>query len=223
MDPWISARRLSETLRAGARRERRDYQNKVELRESAVSGENSNPGGVPVIIRRVVTGHDGKGAAHIVEDGATPRTDAFQHIPGMVSRLVWATTVVSKLPYNGIDPTPSVTSFVPAPGETRFLIVTFPPDSVFSGPDFNPSEAAAENLAVSPGLAEYFEPDGTHATPTIDYGVVLDGEIWLELDSHAERLCRHDIVIQNGTRHAWRNRTDQPTTMAFILIGANCG
>jgi quercetin dioxygenase-like cupin family protein len=81
--------------------------------------------------------------------------------------------------------------------------------------------AVAENLAISPGLAELFEPDGMHTTPTIDYGIVLEGEIWLELDEGRSRLIRkHDVVVQNGTRHAWRNKSDQPATLAVVLIGA---
>ena len=72
-----------------------------------------------------------------------------------------------------------------------------------------------ENLAVSPGLAERFEPDGMHTTPTVDYAIVLDGEIWLELDEGRRRLLRqHDVVIQNGTRHAWRNKSDRTATLA---------
>lgn len=183
--------------------------------------EFSQSSGVQVEMRRLVTGQDARGQSRIIQDSAPPRTDVFRHIPGMVSRLIWATPGTPRIPFDGGDPTPSVTNYVPAPHETRFLVVTFPPDSVFAAPNFSPSDAVSENLAISPGLAEYFEPDGTHATPTIDYGIVLDGEIWLELDDHAERLCRHDVVIQNGTRHAWRNRTDQPATIAFILIGAN--
>jgi len=59
-----------------------------------------------------------------------------------------------------------------------------------------------------------------HTTPTVDYGIVLDGEIWLELDNETVHLKRHDIVIQNGTRHAWRNKGTAPATLAFVLIGA---
>lgn len=177
--------------------------------------------GVPVQVRRIVTGHAADGSALFRTDAAPPRCDAFEHIPGMVSRLVWATPAVPTWPHDGQDPTPAVASIVPAPGETRFLIVTFPPDSVFARPDFDPAAAGAENLRISPGLAERFEPDGMHATPTIDYAVVLDGEIWLELDEgRATRLERHQTVVQQGTRHAWRNRSDAPATLAFVLIGA---
>ena len=59
-----------------------------------------------------------------------------------------------------------------------------------------------------------------HTTDTIDYGIVLSGEIWLEVDDGEEtRLRQHDVVIQNGTRHAWRNKSSAPATAAFVLIG----
>ena len=135
--------------------------------------------------------------------------------------MVWATSAESTLPFDGEDPTPLVTDFVPAPGETRMLVLTFPPDLVFASPDFDPAAALAENLAVSPGLAERFEPDGKHATPTIDYAIMLDGEIWLELDNGVETWLKpFDIFVQNGTRHAWRNKSDRPATFAVVLIGA---
>ena len=176
---------------------------------------------VPHAIQRVVTGHDAEGTSLVAMQSAPPRTHVFQHISGMVSRLVWATPSPPGLPFDGIDPTPMVTSFVPAPGETRFIVVTFPPDAVFGAAGFDGDAAMRENLAVSPGLAERFEPDGMHATPTVDYGIVLDGEIWLELDEGRSTLLRqHDVVIQNGTRHAWRNKSDRPATVAFVLIGA---
>ena len=90
-------------------------------------------------------------------------------------------------------------------------------------PSFNGPAAAEENLKVVPGLAECFEREnpGMHTTDTVDYGIVLDGEIWLELDDgRVQHLQKHDVVIQNGTRHAWRNKTERPTLMAFVLIGA---
>jgi len=59
-----------------------------------------------------------------------------------------------------------------------------------------------------------------HTTPTVDYGIVLQGEIVLELDAgHRTRLSAGDVVIQNGTRHAWRNLGDRAATVAFVLIG----
>ena len=176
---------------------------------------------VPAAINRVVTGHGHDGSSLVAMQSAPPRTDVFKQIPGMVSRLVWATGPVPHLPFGGTDPTPGVTSFVPGPGETRFIVVTFPPDSVFGAAGFDPEAAVRENLALSPGLAERFEPDGMHTTPTVDYGIVLDGEIWLELDEGRSTLLhQHDVVVQNGTRHAWRNKSERAATVAFVLIGA---
>ena len=92
---------------------------------------------------------------------------------------------------------------------------------MFASPGFDGEAALRETLAVSPGLAERFEPDGMHTTPTIDYAIVLDGEIWLELDgARITHLRQHDVVIQNGTRHAWRNKSERSATLAFVLIGA---
>ena len=65
------------------------------------------------------------------------------------------------------------------------------------------------------------EHPGMHTTGTIDYGVVISGEIWLELDDRAEvHLKQGDCVVQNGTRHAWRNKSVEPCIMAFVMVGA---
>ena len=60
-----------------------------------------------------------------------------------------------------------------------------------------------------------------HSTDSLDYGIVIDGDIWLELDDGVRTLLTTgDIAVQCGTRHAWRNKSDRPATMAFVLIGA---
>ncbi|MCI0151409.1 cupin domain-containing protein [Paraburkholderia sediminicola] len=106
------------------------------------------------------------------------------------------------------------------------LKVVFPPDSVFASSDFDPGAAGAEYQAKLSGLAEAFEQDnpGMHRTDSLDYAVVLDGEIWLELDDSREtHLVQHDIVVQTGTRHAWRNRSNRSATMLFVLLGKQVG
>jgi mannose-6-phosphate isomerase-like protein (cupin superfamily) len=137
----------------------------------------------------------------------------------MVNTVVWTT---SASPQSAdLDLTLDLASLVPGSGETVALVVTFPPDSVFADPLFDPAKAAREQREITPGLAELFEQNnpGFHTTPTIDYGVVLNGEIVLDLGSDATVLRQGDIVVQNGTRHAWRNATDEPTTIFFVLIG----
>ena len=74
-----------------------------------------------------------------------------------------------------------------------------------------------------PGMAEHLETEnpGMHTTDTVDYEVVISGEVVLELDDGAEvTLKPGDTVIQNGTRHAWRNRTEKPAVLVVVLIGA---
>ena len=84
--------------------------------------------------------------------------------------------------------------------------------------------ALAEMEQKLPGLAAHMEPDapGMHTTATIDFEVVLDGEVWLELDDGKEvHLQPGDSVVQNGTRHAWRNHGTVPARLAVFLIGAH--
>jgi mannose-6-phosphate isomerase-like protein (cupin superfamily) len=137
--------------------------------------------------------------------------------------MLWATSPGEPLQLDGADPTPGVRRQLPEPGGTCFLIVRFPPDSVFADPSFDPVAADAEQRIASPGIAEAFEPDnpGMHTTDSVDYVLVLDGEVWLELDDgELTRLRAGDTVVQNGTRHAWRNRGTEPVTLAVVQVGA---
>ncbi|MFI1705009.1 cupin domain-containing protein [Streptomyces griseoruber] len=173
-------------------------------------------------MRRVVTGHDAHGKSVVVSDGPVPRSHDFASLPGWVSALPWATEPGRPASRTGEDPTPKVTDFVPAPGGTRFIVLTLPPTGAMADPAFDPVAFGREQLAESPGIAELMEIDnpGMHTTPTVDYAIVLGGEVTLELDDGAlTRLSTGDVVIQNGTRHGWRNHTDAPVTLAFILIG----
>ncbi|WP_298500291.1 cupin domain-containing protein [uncultured Maritimibacter sp.] len=106
------------------------------------------------------------------------------------------------------------------------MVVTFPPDAVFGSEGFDFERAGAEHAVLSPGLAETFEPDnpGMHRTPTVDYVAVLSGRVVLELDDGATvALGPGDTVVQQGTRHAWRNPFDEPVSIAVVLTGAHGG
>jgi hypothetical protein len=177
-------------------------------------------------VRRVVTGIGPEGRSGIVSDGPAPRSAEYASVPGFASALLWSTPAALRVGSGAQnaakDDTPQV-SFVPGPGETRLMFVTFPPDSVMMRPEFDGAAFGAEFMQKAPGLAETFEMDhpGMHTTNSVDYDVVLDGEIVLELDDAQEvTLRRHDVVVQHGTRHAWRNRSDRPATMLFVLMGA---
>jgi mannose-6-phosphate isomerase-like protein (cupin superfamily) len=174
-------------------------------------------------LRRVVTIEDPLSRSTILSDGPIPRSTAFQHVPGFVTSLAWATRAQASVPTAPFDAAANTSSWVPEPGGTCLLVITFPPDSIYQADEFDPVAAGAEHAAVLPGLAERFEPDnpGMHTTDTIDYGVVLEGSIVLELDGGQQiAFGKHDIVVQQGTRHAWRNPGNEPATVLFVLVGA---
>jgi hypothetical protein len=170
--------------------------------------------------RRVVTENvDGKS---VVQSDGQMQTYEFRTVPGYSHTLVWVnpeTPHLSKV--QKFDRYPD--SVVPGPGGTSLHFVTFPPDSVFADPSFDGEAAQDETLNRLRGLADHFEKEdpGMHKTNTVDYAVVYDGEIWLELDnSQTIHLKRADVVVQNGTRHAWRNKSTKAATMLFFLNGA---
>jgi mannose-6-phosphate isomerase-like protein (cupin superfamily) len=175
-------------------------------------------------IRRVVasTGADGK--ARVLTDAVAPRGVEFTTVPGFAASLLWSTAAAEGVA-RGAKVTDRTTEvgFVPAPGESRLMMVTFPPDAVMMRADFDGAAFGAEFGRLIPGLAETFEPDhpGMHTTDSIDYDIVLEGEITLELDDGQQVLLRkHDVAVQHGNRHAWRNLGDRPAVMLFVLLGA---
>lgn len=170
-------------------------------------------------VRRVVTGHSEEGRSVFISDEIAPRAKSFQDIPGYGMAQIWATDPESE---GGADLSSMSGSLIPGPGGTSLLMISLPPDSIMAAPT-NPQRALAEMMESLPGLIDHFEPEnpGMHCTPTLDYGVVLEGEVWLELDDGEQRLLRAgDVVIQQATRHAWRNRSPKPVKALFFMIGA---
>ncbi len=173
--------------------------------------------------RRVVTGTV-NGKSVFISDARAPNAHEYAGIPGFTSSVVWSTPspVSTRTPL--VEPAPPGVQALPAPGETRLMIVTFPPDSVFAGPQFDPVLARQEQIENIPGLVDTFEAadPAMHRTQSIDYDMVLEGEIWLELDDGVTKhLQAGDIVIQGAVRHAWRNKSESPAKMLFVLMGAS--
>ncbi len=172
--------------------------------------------------RLIVTANrDGKSTVSL--DKPLPSTP-FASVPGFDPILIWGTEAAPSVPWDGRNVADGRKSVLPDIGETRLMMVTFPPDSVMMSLDFDPAAAGAEYMSRLPGLAERFEPEspGMHTTDTVDYGILTEGEISLELDDgKVVALKPGDVVVQNGTRHAWRNRGTRPATLIFVLIGAN--
>lgn len=171
--------------------------------------------------RRIVTGHDLNGKAVFLSDGQTPHSSEFKSVPGFVTTMVWTSKKGDGKRTSLDDPTLGSPSWLPPKGGSYLAIITFPPDTVMLSSSFDPATAGAEYMVNLPDLAELFEPDtpGMHETDTVDYGIVLQGQIVLELDNGATKTLKPgDVVVQNGTRHAWRNPTDKPATVAVVLM-----
>ena len=171
-------------------------------------------------LRRVVTGKNSAGKAIIVQNGVSPRVVTTETLPGLALVELWATDATPTLPVQPGDPITTMTSFIPGPGGTRFRMVQFPGASDRA---FDQEAFRREYLSKAPGLAESMElqDSGMHTTDSVDYGVVISGEITLEVDDGATvNLKPGDCVVQNGTRHAWRNTHATPCVMAFVLVGA---
>ena len=173
-------------------------------------------------VRRVVTGHDRAGKAVFVSDAEVEPT-TVQLMPGAEFQKLWGGDRTPSFPDDGARP--AEPTYFPPIGGFRFGMFTLPPNTRGAGPPAIADNAAAarELEQKLPGMAGYMEPDapGMHTTDTIDFEVVLDGEVWLELDNGKEAHLRAgDTVVQNGTRHAWHNRSDEPCTMLVAILGA---
>jgi hypothetical protein len=172
-------------------------------------------------VRRVVAGTDARGRSVFLSDGRVPNSHKFASMPGQAQTRVWFSPGPPTSMPPTTEPTDNTGPVVPGFGGASFVIVQYAPDSVVTATDFDPARAGEELAMYAPDLAEAFEPDGMHRTNSVDYGVVLAGEIWLELDDGAQtRLLPGDTVVQLATRHAWRNKTQTPATVAFVLTGA---
>ena len=172
-------------------------------------------------VRQIVTGNDEQGNAIFLADHeVNPIEGAL--LPGFKTFELWSTKKNSVVPHKG--GLNNVDYYFPELNGSVFRIISFPPQISEQSPfNFSP-EAVQEIQNKLPGLMEHLEPEnpGMHTTNSIDYGIVLKGEICLELDNDQERLLRAgDSVVQNGTRHAWVNKSQEPAMMAFILIGVN--
>lgn len=173
--------------------------------------------------RRIVAfvGEDGR--SRLLPDETAPRLADYVAPRGMRTSILWATEPGVSLGRAVIDPVPALTSVPPAPGGTLFETLTLPPDTVYAEADFDAALAAAEMARHVPGMAERMERDapGFHRTESVDYVIVLSGEVWIVVDDGEARLGPGDTLVQLGSRHAWQNRSAAPAVLAVVLVGAH--
>jgi len=144
-------------------------------------------------IRRLVTGHDPNNVAKVLIEG--PATNAKRPNAGAVSTLIWSTDRTPADISTGEeieDLGARILGTAPPANGTRFAVIDFPPGN-------------------APRM---------HRTETLDYVIVLEGEIEMDMDASTVKLKAGDVMVQRGTNHGWANRSDRRARVAFVLIDA---
>jgi hypothetical protein len=172
-------------------------------------------------IHRVVTGHDADGAAVVSSDAPLPTVVELKAIPGTVFHEVWSTSATPAPVDNGADPTLGPLLLPPPKNGTRIRFVDIPPDTAelhARGAD-SLREGFSEIGDAGASTAHKNAPHPLmHRTESVDYGVVIDGELTLVLD-RGEVVCKPGtVVVQRGTNHAWANRSGKPCRILFVLV-----
>ena len=170
--------------------------------------------------RRIVTGHDSEGRSIILKDGPAPSIFEPKARPGEAITELWRTGAAPASNRGNDDlaaAPPAAPQLMPPKHGTVFRIVDFPPDAQVEGAD-------AAKLFAEFGASSAHAKDGRHAmmhkTATVDYAIVLEGEIVAVMDVGEAVMHTGDVLIQRGTGHSWANRSDRPCRVAFILVDA---
>jgi naringenin degradation protein FdeH len=164
-------------------------------------------------VRRIVTGHDAGARAVILADGPNPNVHERER---SVAHNLWR-TLATPATYAATDPFPGHRGTPPPANGTLLRITEIPPDGDLSRYDH---DAFARELGIEPLRIKGQKPRHPfmHRTATVDYGIVLAGELDMLLDETEVHLSAGDVVVQQATNHAWSNRSGRPCRIAFVLI-----
>jgi quercetin dioxygenase-like cupin family protein len=169
-------------------------------------------------IRRVLTGDDAFGRSSIIEDGPSPAVRLVPERPGYRVTNLWCTQAAPSA-VNAPDQSAQHRGVSPPAGGTVLRIIDFPPEPKdplelerMLQATFGSMYRDAQH-APKPG-----EHPGMHRTSTVDYALMLEGEMVAIMDQDETILRQGDVLIQRGTNHAWANRSGKPARIAFVLI-----
>lgn len=169
-------------------------------------------------IRRIVTGHNAAGKSIIAQDAFATSILELAAVPGLRATDLWETTTAPADLTSDADPVARPVHLEPQPTGTICRIVEFPPDAALR------DRAESQKVFAALGASHAADTTSTtpmmHKTASVDYAIVLGGEIWAVMDEGETCMKAGDVLIQNGTNHAWSNRSHEPAWVAFILVGA---
>jgi hypothetical protein len=173
-------------------------------------------------VRRLVCGVNAQGRSVIVEDGPAPAISRGPARPGFDLRNLWVTTG-TPAPIDQPDRIAEFPGFMPPAGGTVIKSIDFPPEPQDPAGKARSDEQTRRRLAAAPverGVRRH--PDGPHSgmheTDTIDYAIVLSGEIYAVMDEGEALMRPGDVLIQRGTSHSWDNRSSAICRVLFVMI-----
>ena len=167
-------------------------------------------------MKRVVTGHDASGTAIVLIDDA-PSHVVLDKAGGLKLTELW-TTNATPAEFSSEHRARRERRIEPDANGTVFRVIEYPPDAQRLK-SLKPEEHFA-SMGAQAAPADKRRHPGMHKTRTLDYAIVLSGEIYAVLDEGEVLLRSGDVLVQQGTNHAWSNRSDRPATIAFVLIDA---
>ena len=170
-------------------------------------------------IRRVVTGHDADGKAIVIMDGDATCVLQRPNRPGVTLTNLWQADRTPAAMERHDDPVDGPLVLHPPKNGSVFRIVQFDPEDphVLAGLD---GKAAFAEMGAGANVVEGARHPFMHRTDSLDYAIVLTGEIYMMMDEEDYLLKAGDTVVQQGTNHAWSNRGAEPCLIAFILVDA---
>lgn len=166
--------------------------------------------------RCLVTGHDKSGRSVVVHDGAAENSFTSPNRRGVTLTDIWKTDTTPAR----IDAWPELGGkfeLKPPKGGTVFRVIEFKPEDPDQLRELKGVSAFSE-MGAGDAVDTSARHPFMHRTDTVDYAIVLSGEIYMLLDDSEHLLRAGDIVVQRGTNHAWSNRGSDPCVMAFVLI-----
>ncbi|MBL6957861.1 MAG: cupin domain-containing protein [Rhodospirillales bacterium] len=170
-------------------------------------------------IRRVVTGHDENGTAVVIRDSVSEHILQRPNRPGVTLTNLWQVTKAPAQMETPDDPVDGDFVLHPPKNGSVFRTVQFDPEDpeVMAKLD---GKAAFAEMGASANIVEGARHPFMHRTDSVDYAVILTGEIYMMMDDTEILLKAGDTVVQQGTNHAWSNRGTEPCIIAFVLVDA---